>query len=65
MLEMEDGVELVRACLFSCALVVRAGACFVFGFNGHLLAWVADAIVARARQRLWNGLCLFNTGDTP
>jgi hypothetical protein len=38
---------LVRACLFSCALLVRAGACFVFGFNGHLLAWVADAIVAR------------------
>jgi hypothetical protein len=32
--------------LFSCALVVRAGACFVFGFNEHLLAWVADAIVA-------------------
>jgi hypothetical protein len=32
--------------LFSCALPVRAGACFVFGFNGHLLAWVADAIVA-------------------
>jgi hypothetical protein len=32
--------------LFSYALVVRAGACFVFGFNEHLLAWVADAIVA-------------------
>jgi hypothetical protein len=43
--EMEDGVvlclsALVRACLFSCASLVCAGACFVFGFNGHLLAWV-------------------------
>jgi hypothetical protein len=38
--------SVVRACLFSCALLARAGACFVFGFNGHLLAWVADAIVA-------------------
>jgi hypothetical protein len=28
-MEMEDGE--VRACLFSCALLVRAGACFVFG----------------------------------
>jgi hypothetical protein len=48
--EMEDGVVLclsafvclVVACprLFSCALLVRAGACFVLGFNGHWLAWV-------------------------
>jgi hypothetical protein len=48
--EMEDGVVLclsalvclwlVRACLLSCALLVRAGACFVLGSNGHLLAWV-------------------------
>jgi hypothetical protein len=54
---------LVRACLFSCALVVRASACFVFGFNEHLLAWVADAIVARqlleeARRELAVKRCL-------
>jgi hypothetical protein len=41
--EMEDGVVLCLSalvCWFSCASLVRAGACFVFGFNGHLLAWV-------------------------
>jgi hypothetical protein len=47
-------MELSFACprLF-CLVVLRAGACFVFGFNVHLLAWVADAIVARCHGEPW------------
>jgi hypothetical protein len=48
MLEMEDGVELCLSALV-CLVVLWLSApalVFVFGFNGHLLAWVADAIVA-------------------
>jgi hypothetical protein len=35
----EDGGRRWERLCFAC-LLVRAGACFVFGSNGHLLAWV-------------------------
>jgi hypothetical protein len=35
----EDGGRRWERFCFAC-LLVRAGACFVFGSNGHLLAWV-------------------------
>jgi hypothetical protein len=52
-MEMVDGDGKVGLGSSVC-LLVRAGACFVFGFNGHLLAWVfADAIVARCHGGPW------------